>query len=182
VAAAVVVVAFPAIDAGPRLLDAAEGLTDFPTLADFDTDRQLLRWHCQQAILNRAPDPGRPSRFTGRLEFHPGTSPYPGAMLEHVRRDFAGYRRLCWSFTVEGGPLTLVFSLRGGPDGAGRTSHFQFARRFAPGEHRAEMDLTEAALLAEPAPLGRADLWWSQVFTVRPQEVRVIHLHRVWLE
>ena len=49
----------------------------------------------------------------GKLEFHPGSERYPGAGLEHVVRDWSGHRRICWSFTFEGEPLTLFFSLRG---------------------------------------------------------------------
>jgi hypothetical protein len=180
--AAAALVAYPVVEAGPGLLDAALGIADFPTLADFRSDRQLLRWHCRQAELVRIADPDRPGSFAGRIEFRPGPETYPGATLEHVVRDFSGYRRLCWSFTVEGGPLTLAFSLRGGPDAGGQTSHFQFARTFGPGEHRVEMDLATAARQSEPGPLDTTDLWWSQLFIVRPSEPHVICLRRVWLE
>jgi hypothetical protein len=44
------------------------------------------------------------------------------------------------------------------------------------------MDLDRAALLAEPDPLDHSDLWWSQVFVVRPTGPRIIYLRRVWLE
>jgi hypothetical protein len=173
-------VAVPAIEVGPRLIDAVDGISHFPVLADFSTDRQQMRWQCRQATLTRMQDPDRPEAFVGRLEFRPGRRDYPGALLEHISRDFTGYNRLCWSFTVEGGPVTLMFSLRGrpGPD----TCHYQFGQTFGPGEHEAVMDLPTAICLARPRPLIQADLWWSQVFIVRPQEKHVIYLRRIWLE
>jgi hypothetical protein len=175
-------VAGPVIELGPRVLDAAEGYHDFPTLSDFRTSRQLLRWSCQQAELIRVPDPDHPGSFAGRITFLPGPDIFPGVALEHVCRDFTGYQRLCWSFTVEEGPLTLVFSLRGGPDGNRETSHFQFAQTFGSGVHQAKMDLNRAAARAQPATLDMSWLWCSQVFIVRAGEPHAIHLHRVWLE
>jgi hypothetical protein len=180
--AALALVAAACAGPAPRLIDAAEGFADFPTLADFRTPRQMHRWRCEQAELVRVPDPDHPGRFVGRLTFRPGPADYPGAMLEHIVRDAGDHRRLCWSFTVEGEPLTLVFSLRGGPDAAGVTSHYQVGHTFGPGTHRAEIDLALAAARARPDPLDHADLWWSQVFVDRPARPRVIYLHRVWLE
>jgi hypothetical protein len=180
--AALALLAWPAAEAAPRLLDAYEGGRDFPTLADFEAPRRCLRWQCQQANLDRVASPSQPGAWAGRVELLPGPSAYPGAQLEHVRRDWRGYRRLCWSFTVEGGPLALVFSVRGGPDARGRTNHFQFERTFAAGEHQVDVALAEAAARANPDRLDLSDIWWSQVFTVRPSAARVIYLHRVWLE
>jgi hypothetical protein len=180
--AALALVAAPLLEAGPVLLDAAEGFLDFPTLADFEAPRRLGRWDCRQADLDRAERPDRTPPFAGRVVFLPGPADYPSVQLRHVRRDFTGYRRLCWSFTVIGEPLTLVFSLRGGPDATGRTSHYQFGRTLPPGDHVVAMDLQEAALLARPRALDVGDLWWSQLFVVRPAEARAIELWRVWLE
>lgn len=180
--AALALVALPVGLEAPKLLDAAEGLRDFPTLADFRADRRLLRWECQQAMLTRVEAPGNPGERAGRLEFRPGPAPYPGATLEHVVRDLRDYRCLCWSFVVEGGPLTLTFSVRGGPDSGGVTSHYQFGREYGPGEHTAVMDLSRAARLGEEGPLDLADLSWSQVFAVRPREATSVYLLRVWVE
>jgi hypothetical protein len=179
---ALALVAIPVFEVGPTLVDAAEGFADFPTLADFDAPRRLRRWECHQAGLQLVRRADRSPPFALRIEFRPGPSPYPSATLQHISRDFTGYRHLCWSFTVEGEPLTLVFSLRGGPDEAGVTSHHQFGRTFPPGDHVARMELPDAALLARPGSLDLGDLWWSQLFVVRPAEPRVILLWRVWLE
>jgi hypothetical protein len=117
-----------------------------------------------------------------RLEFRPGPEDYPGASLEHVVRDWSGYRRLCWSFTVEGGPLTLSFSMRGRPKDGGSANHYDTERTFPPGEHRAEVDLATAAEKARPGRLDLSEVWRSLVFMVRPAAPRTITLHRVWLE
>ena len=179
---ALALVAVPAAEVTPRLLDAAEAYLDFPVLADFDAARRLGRWECRQADLRRAEDPDRLPTHAGRVEFQPGPHPYPSISLQHVCRDFTGYRRLCWSFTVEGGPLTLVFSLRGGPNEAGDTSHHQFGQTFGPGDHVATMDLNDATLMARPTSMDIGDLWWSQLFIIRPSQPRVIRLWRVWVE
>src|SRR5262249_14345902 len=48
--AIIALVAWPVADAAPWLLDAWDGYRAFPTLADFATTRQLLRWDCQPAV------------------------------------------------------------------------------------------------------------------------------------
>jgi hypothetical protein len=166
----------------PRLIDAAEGFADFPTLADFQTERQMLRWQCQQAHLKREPDPARPGLFMGALVFRPGPADYPHATLEHIVRDARGRQRLGWSFEVVGEPVLLVFSLRGGPNSAGVTSHYQAGGTFGPGEHRVAIDLEVASTDSKPNPLDLADLWWSQVFVIRPTRTLVVHIREVWLE
>lgn len=178
--AALVVLAWPVGSAGPRLLDAYEEWRSFPILADFTAPRRMLRWHCQQADLERLPDPRHPGEWAGRLEFRPGPQEYPGAALTHDVRDWTGYRRLCWSFTVEGDPLTLSFSIRGHP--GAETNHYDTERTFAAGEHCAEVDLAAAAEQARPGRLDLAEIWQSLVFVIRPRGPRTIYLHRVWLE
>jgi hypothetical protein len=174
--AALALLAWPVADAAPRLLDAWEGRRDFPTLADFATRRQLLRWQGQQATLTRVADPTGEGGWVGRVEFLPGPSPYPGAALEPVERDWARYSRLCWSFAVEGRPLTLVFSVRG------QGGHYQTEKTFGPGEHVFELDLALAAERSRPGPLDLSDVRLAQVFIVRPKAPRIVYLRRVWLE
>jgi hypothetical protein len=164
--AGLALLAWPAAESAPGLLDAHEAHAAFPVLADFATERQSLRWHCRQAAFDRVPSPGR---WDARVEFRPGA-------LEPAVRDWAGYRRLCWSFTVEGGPLRLAFSVRD------RSSHYDVARTFGPGEHRAELDLAAAAARGREAPLDPSDVRLALVFVVGARSERVVYLHRVWLE
>lgn len=176
---ALTLTALPVLHAAPGLLDAAEGVASFPVLADFRSESQLRRWICRQARLSRAK---QGDSIVGRLEFLPGAEDYPGAQLEHVLRDFRGYDRLCWALTVENEAVTLAFSLRSGPDRSGRTRHYQFQRRLEPGEHVVEMDLLTAAAHGEEGQLDLANLWYSQLFVVRPTEPRAVQVRRVWLE
>lgn len=165
-------VAWPAVESGPVLLDAAEGYADFPTLASFRTGRELRRWELRQATLTRA----------GRLELLPGPEAYPSATLHPIVGDFTGYRWLCVSFAVEGGPLELVASVRDGPERDGHTTHSQAGGTYPPGEHTLRLDLPALAARAKPDPLDLADVRAVQLFTVRPAEVRVVVLRRIWLE
>lgn len=172
---------YPVAELGPELLDSAEGYHAFPTLADFAHARRLERWETRQADLSRVPDPDVPGGYVGRLEFRPGPADFPSGLFAHVRRDFTGYRRLCWSFRVEGHPQQLVISLRDGSRRDG-TNHYQFGHTYPVGDHVARMDLAVAREKSEPGKLDMTDLWWSQIFTIRPPEAGVVYLRRVWLE
>lgn len=173
---------WPAIDSGPRLFDAYEGYRDFPVLAKFETPRELLRWGSRQAELTRTPDPANPGEWVGRFDSHPGPEPYPTAMVEPVSGDFRGYRWLCCSVEVEGGPLAVVISVRGGPLTDGHTVHFQAGRVYGPGPQRVRLDLPALAAKADPVPLDLSDVRAVQFYVIRPKEVRTILIRRIWLE
>jgi len=177
-----VLLAWPISDSGPYLLDAYEGWHSFPTLADFRTSREILRWDCQQAILARLPDPEKPRAWQGRLELLPGPAAYPGAALQPIIREFSGFRRLCWLLATEADTLNLVFSVRSRPGGGGRSSHYQFGRTFTAGEHRVIVDLEAVAPQAQPERLDLSNIVSVQVFTVRPQSAQTIYIKRIWLE
>jgi hypothetical protein len=177
-----VLLAWPISDSGPHLLDAYEGWRSFPTLADFGTSRELLRWECQQATLARIPDPEKPGAWQGRLELLPGPAEYPGAALQPIIRDFSGFHRLCWLLSTEAETLDLVFSVRSRPDGGGRSSHYQFARTFTAGQHAVTVDLATVAPKAQPERLNLSNIIMVQVFTVRPQKTDTIYIKRIWLE
>jgi hypothetical protein len=162
--------AWPIVDCGPSLLDAAEGYAAFPTLADFSTDRQLLRWGCNQAELTRQPD------GAARLELLAGSENYPSASLEPVVHDWSGWRRLCCTFTVTDAPLVVVCSLRG------RDTHYQFEKTYPPGRHQVTIDLAAVAPLARPEPLDLSDVRIFQLFIYRAHAPRTLLLYRVWLE
>jgi hypothetical protein len=180
--AALVLAAWPFLEAAPGLLDEYRAWRDFPILADFEAPGSLSRWEPHQAVLSREPAPGQPEAWAGRLEFLTGPRDYPGAMLRHTVRDWSGYHRLCWSFTVEGSPLPLVFSVRGGPNRQDRSAHLDIGRTFPPGTHQFTLDLQSAVERARPGKLDQANVWYSLVFLVRPDRNRVVHLHCVWLE
>jgi VanZ family protein len=177
----VALLAWPVADAAPRLLDAYEASQAFPTLADFATARQRLRWKCRQAVLERVPDPEQPSGWSGRLELRPGVKKYPTAVLTPVVRDWSGRHRLYCSFTVAEEPLVIVLSIRGrGADG--ETTHYQFEKTYAAGAHTASVDLETVARRAFPTPLDLSEVRNAQLFIYRPDRPRTVYLHRVWLE
>jgi hypothetical protein len=174
--------AWPVANALPYLLDAYEGWQSFPTLADFQTAGQALRWDCQQARLERVADPVRPGKWRGRLDLFPGPEDYPGAALKPILQDFTGHRRLYWSLTTEDPAVTLVFSIRSRGGQAAPSNHYQFARRFAPGAHRVSVDLSAFVSLAQPEPLDLSRIMLVQVFVVRPERATIVFLERIWLE
>jgi hypothetical protein len=174
--ALVLILAWPVADALPWLLDAWEGYQAFPTLADFGTARQELRWGRKQASLHREADPRQASGWSGRLELFPGPLRYPSASLKPVLRDWSAYRQVACSFTVVGEPLVLVISIRGS------STHHQFEKVYPPGEHTVRADLAEVARRARPEPLDLTDVRHFQVFTYRPEQPRTVYLHRIWLE
>jgi hypothetical protein len=175
-------VAWPVAEAAPWLLDAYDGYRSFPTLADFSTARQLLRWDCQQAALTREPDVNQPSGWSARLEFRPGPEKYPAAILQPIVRDWSQHSQLCCSFTVVEEPLLLVISIRGGRDASGQSNHYQFEETYAVGAHRVCVDLATIARKAGPHPLDLSDIRYFQMFIYRTDRSRNVVLHRVWLE
>jgi VanZ family protein len=177
----VALLAWPVADAAPRLLDAWEGYRELPTLADFATERQLLRWEWNQANLERVPDPQEPSGWSARLQLLPGPRLYPAAGLEPICRDWRGYHRVCCSFTVTERPLVVVISVRG-QAAAGGSPHYQFEDEYPPGRHVVCADLATVARAAKPRPVDLAQVCYFQVFIYRPKSPRTIYLHRVWLE
>jgi len=180
--AALGLLAWPVWDAGPHLLDAYEGWRSFPTLADFRTSRQTLRWDCQQALLERLPDQGTPGGYLGRINFLPGPADYPGAVLQPVIRDFTAFRRLCWSIATADESVTIVFSVRSARDNMSLSDHYQFARTFAAGAHRVVVDLAAVAPKAQPGPLDLSNVVAVQVFVVRPERAVTMDVKRIWLE
>jgi hypothetical protein len=173
--------AWPLADTGPALLDAYEGYRAFPTLAEFQTPRELGRWECTQSVLRLADDPAQPGAPAGRLELLPGPEKYPGAELDPVVRDWNGYHRICCAFAVEGEPLQVVFSLR--TEGRhGHTTHYQVEKRYEPGEQTACLDLATAVAAGRPDPLDLGDVRKFHVFIIRPGHPHVLWLHRIWVE
>jgi hypothetical protein len=173
---------WPLVDALPTLVDAAEGARDFPTLADFQTQRQLLRWRCRQAELTRTADPVEHGSWVGRLDFFPGPQAYPYGALRPIRRDFRAYRELCCSFTVAQGPTELVVSLRSGSGEPATTTHYQEQRPYPTGIHLLRLNLAAIAAKARPYPLDLSDVWIIQFFLDRPETPHRLDLHRIWLE
>jgi hypothetical protein len=175
-------VAWPLLDAAPYLADAYQGARAFPTLADFHTERQLLRWDSRQAALARTADPQDSGTPVGRLDFFPGPDPYSAESMHPVIRDFTAYRWLCCSFRVEGEPLELTTKVRSGPGAWGGSTHYQEEGRYAAGEHVFRLDLTAVAPKARPRPLDLSDVSTVQLFVIRPETTRTVYLRRIWLE
>jgi hypothetical protein len=175
-------VAWPIADSLPRLLDAYEGYLALPTLADFQTPRQLLRWQCQQSQLLRLPDPEQPERWCGRLELLPGPARYPGAILPVLSYDWRPYQRLCWSFSCEEAGLPLTFSVRSGLDDQNRSNHAQVGQTFQAGAHVVRLDLATLAQQGHFGPLDLSNIRYVQVFSLSAEQTRTVYLRRVWLE
>lgn len=175
-------VAWPVAEVAPHLVDAVEANRAFPVLAEFETDRELLRWEWHQAELTRVPDPGWPGGRVGRLDLFPGREPYPGASLRPVVGDFRGHRRLCCAIRVDGDPLGLVISVRSATADPRRTTHAQVGRTYPEGDHKVCLDLADLAAAGRPDPLDLSDVRHVQFFTVRPATPRTVFISRVWLE
>jgi hypothetical protein len=173
-ALAVTLLAGPVIEVAPFFADTVDGYRAFPVLADFSTDRQLLRWERDQTTLAR-------TEGGGRLEFVPGPGEYASAALRPMRSDFSDHRWLCAELHVTDAPLDLFVSIRTGMN-AGGTTHVDVEQRYAVGAHAVRLDLAALAARGRPAPLDRSDVRYVIFFVIRPREPRAIVLTRVWLE
>lgn len=179
-ALAVGLVAWPVVEVAPYFADTIEGQRAFPVLADFSTERELLRWECSQATLAPAAD-GTPGACEARLDFDPGPHEYPSAALRPAVADFRNYQWLCAEFRVDS-PVEFAISVRTGMRAGDRTTHTDVSQTYAVGTHVARLNLTALALRGRPEPLNLADVRWVVFFTNRLQERRTLILRRVWLE
>jgi hypothetical protein len=164
----------PVVEVAPYVADTVEGHRAFPVLADFPTDRALLRWEFDQVA----------HAHTGegvRLEFLPGPGEYASAALRPIRSDFGGYRWLCAEFRVLDGPLDLALSVRTGA-GAGGTTHVDVGQKYASGAHVVRLDLVVLAERGRPSRLDLSAIRSVIFFVLQPRESRAIVLTRVWLE
>lgn len=172
---AVALPVWPVVEITPYVADTVEGARSFPTLADFSTEHEMLRWECEQATLAR--DEGG-----ARLELAPGPGDFSYAALRPVVGDFRGYRRLCCEFRAVDGPAELFVSVRTGTGGPNGTTHAQVGRRYEAGGHLVRLDLAALREGARPRPLDLSDVRYVQLFAYKLPQPRTIVLSRVWLE
>ncbi len=177
---ALMCVTWPLVRMGPVILDAAKGYEQFPTLAGFESDSEMRRWHGQQAETERRTDPA--GHASARMTFHPGTEPYPSVLLSPIVHDLSEYRWICFDITSTSESLDLVVSIRGGPEDAGHTTHYQTGRRLLAGEQTLRVDLHAAASFSQPQALDLSQIWFVQLFLIKPTESRTVYLRRVWVE
>ncbi len=174
-ALAIALTAWPVAEVVPYIADTLESQRTFPVLATFSTDRELLRWECNQATLARTAD-------GGHVDFLTGPGDYPGIALRPGVSNFGGYRWLCYEFRVVGAPLALATSVRTATSAPDQTAHTDVQHPYASGSHIARLDLEQMAAQGRPARLDLSDVRAVILFIVRPQEPRTIVLSRVWLE
>lgn len=174
--------AWPVLDSGPWLLDAHEGYRAFPILASFQTPREIRRWGWRQAQMERIADPADGGVWVGRIDFLPGSDPFPTAGMDPITRDFRGYASLLCSFEVVGDPLQLIVSVRGGPLDEGHTRHVQFSHRFEGGAHILKLALADLTNPPQGPPLDLGEIHTIQFYVIRPTELRTILIRRIWLE
>ena len=173
-------VLWPLAHAEPVLSDAMEGFHDFNTLASFSNEGEMMRWETNQAELERELQPD--GLWAGRVTFLPGDAAYSSVMLTPVVNDLHGYRKMCVSFTLEGEPLDLALSIRGGPIEGKHTNHYQVGQSFPPGSHTMRLSLDAAYKFGKPHGIDPSEVYFVQLFVVRPTVARTIRIHRVWVE
>jgi hypothetical protein len=173
-------VIWPLMRAEPILSDAMTGFSDFNALAAFSTEGEMIRWETNQAELER--ERGPDGLWLGRVTFLPSEGDYSTVTLTPVVHNLYGYRLVCVSFTLEDEPIDLVLSVRGGPTEKNHTNHYQVAKTFPPGTHTMELSLIAATKFAKPHDLELSEVYFVQLFMVRPAAPRTIRIHRVWVE
>jgi hypothetical protein len=138
VAATIVLAIWPAVNAGPLLIDAWWAWRSFPVLARFDGPFESRRWLLERAHLF-APRPG-----SAILEFEPSPRG-SGAILFPVVRDWRRYEALEVDFAFDGEPMEFLISVRDGKKLPPELPRFDLRRRYEPGTHHVRIDLAELA-------------------------------------
>jgi hypothetical protein len=165
---------WPVFEIAPYVADTIGGRRAFPVLADFSSDREMLRWQCEQATLARG-------EGGARLELLPGPGDFSHAAMRPAAGDWRGSRRLCCEFRALD-PVELVISVRTGAGDSLGTTHAQVGREYAAGAHLVRLDLAALAARARPRPLDLSDVRYVQFFAYKLRQRRAVVLSRIWLE
>ena len=135
--------------------DSLQAKIEFPTIADFETHRELLRWEVSDAILVQSRQHATSGDFSGNVALEAGR--YPGISIELPPGDWSAYRYLTldimWAknkpFSVNNREKSANLALRIKLEDDGPSDSFQdrFESSFAlkPGPNRIRIPLEEIA-------------------------------------
>ena len=173
VAAMIALAAWPAMNAGPLLIDAWWAWRCFPVLARFDGPFESRRWYFDGAKIVAA----KPGSAT--LEFAPSRRG-SGAILFPVVRDWTQYQTLEVDFALEGEPMVFLISVRDGKKLPPELPRYDLWRRYEPGRHRVRIDLAELARGGSFPPIDLARVQ-SLHLVAYSDRVQIVELSRIEL-
>jgi hypothetical protein len=174
-------VAWPLGAAWPNFSDAATAWSSFPTLADFSSPRQSRRWTMEGCRLSCEHDDQGNS--VGVLTCEPVGGQRSSMTLFPVRRNWSRRHLLRVDFTVETAPLLITFSVRDGRRVASPRRRFDLNDVYLRGRHVVEIDLDQIARGSVAIALVNVTAVQSfHVIVNGESPLRVVRLHRIWLE
>lgn len=180
--AVAILLVWPVADAAGPITDAWQARLAFPVLADFQSPRALYRWMTDDAVLTRvaASSPGG-EEWSGRIEFA-AKNKYSAVVLFPIVRDWSGYSRMQWEFTVDERPLRLAIAVRDGRKVLPPARRFHFEDLYQPGWHRVSIDLKELAAGSQAAPVDVSAVESCHLIADHLKQPQTLRLHRIYLE
>jgi hypothetical protein len=173
-----ILTAWPIWDSSPVLVDAIWARRSFPVLSDFASPWEARRWSTQGAILERQMT-DRGNSAVGLLQVPAGGG---GAILFPIVRDWRGYKRLSWTFSFDGDPLDILFSVRDGRRVEPPQRRFDLMARYAAGQHSVVIDLVDLAAGTQFAPLDLSRIQSLHIVVMPSTEPRTLILRTLVLD
>lgn len=179
---AAVLLVWPVSDSVPVLFDAAVAYRSFPVICDFRTRWEATRWESDTVLVERVQANSPNDGWTGRMLFTPREGDAASVVLFPVVRDWRGYRRLCFTFSFSGEPLSILISVRDGLKVTPPAKRFDLVRRYESGTHHVCIDLDSLARGDEFAPLDFSRVQSLHLGLNQLTGPRELLLHSVHLE
>ena len=173
-------------------LDTLQAEVEFPILADFETQNELLRWEMNDAYLMRSGQYAISGEFSGKIVFKHGH--YPGVSMELPRGDWSAYRSLTFGIAWpsnghlaeidqnEKKRLTLHVKLE--DDGPSDLFHDRFESKHAlhPGKNRIRIPITKIAGGQINRPLRFDRMKKLSLFITDSKNTQVLFIDGIRLE
>ena len=135
--------------------DSLQAKIEFPTIADFETHRELLRWEMSDATLAQSRQHATSGDFSGNITLQAGR--YPGVSIELPPGDWAAYRYLTLDITwaknntfsltnrEESAKLALRIKLEDDGPSDSFQDRFESTVALQPGQNRIRIPLKQIA-------------------------------------
>lgn len=153
---------------------------EMPRLTSFERAHELARWSARECRMSRVDGHATHGAWALRLDFEPGR--YPGVALRFPPPDWSGYEQLLFDVHLDDGPdLDLVVKICDASHNGEPRDRFQQRVGLAAGHNEVRVDLADVRRGPRDRELALERITLLQLFTVRLESPRTVHLDNVRL-
>jgi len=172
--------------------DSLQAKIEFPTIADFETHRELLRWEMSDAILAQSRQHATSGDFSGNITLQAGR--YPGVSIELPPGDWSAYRYLTldimwaknntFSLTNREESANLALRIKLEDDGPSDSFQDRFESTVAlqPGQNRIRISLEEIANSPAARSLNLNRMKRLSLFLNKSNSSQILFIDQIHLE